>query len=241
VHLNNKDTRLGRDDLRFKIMQKNKQTQSNGQHNGVDLREMLSRPARPSTKSLAMQQHILDPRSSRHQMPELKDVRHRLPETKDVRLRVPEPDGVRQRMPEATSASILGRVPHMRTADALPQLVDLRSSYSTWTLEHLRQRSADGVLSGISPPRNGEEMQRRPLMRSYDDVRTVPYMGKDDLKVSRPMGTASFMAKPTLSAAPTKAVAPLQTPPPLSGVIQKSSYAVQTTCHFAFVFPYFNS
>lgn len=234
------DMRLGRNDLRFRIMQKNvlKQTQSDGHQNGVDLREMLSRPSRPSTASMQQRMseqangrhHMAEPKDVRQRLPEPKDVRQRLPEPKDVRQRLPEPKDVRQYMPEPTSSSLLGRNPSLRTAHALPPMVSYGDSYSPWTLDRLRRRSPDGLLGssrGLSPPRNDEELQRRPVMRTYDDGRTVPYMSKDVLKLSRPTGTTSFMTKPALTAGPANAVAPLVAPtPPLSSGVQKSPYTV---------------
>uniref|UniRef100_A0A5B7ALB0 Putative Sterile alpha motif domain-containing protein isoform 1 n=1 Tax=Davidia involucrata TaxID=16924 RepID=A0A5B7ALB0_DAVIN len=196
------DMRLGKDDLRFKLMQKNgfRRVQSDDQ-NEADLRNTLSRAVRPSSTSLI-----------------------------STRQRMPEPNDARQRMPEPKDASRLGRIPSTRSADALPQMDSLRNSYSPWTLDHLRRRSPDGVLgtsTGLSPRRMEEELPKRPLIRTYDDVRsrTVSYISKDILEPSRPMGTASFMTKPIVPAGSVKSVAPLLAPPPPpSGIVQKSSY-----------------
>uniref|UniRef100_A0A5B7BPU8 Putative Sterile alpha motif domain-containing protein isoform 1 n=1 Tax=Davidia involucrata TaxID=16924 RepID=A0A5B7BPU8_DAVIN len=197
------DMRLGKDDLRFKLMQKNvsRRVQSDGQ-NGVDLRDTLSREVRTSTTNL----------STRHRMPK------------------PTSLSTRQLLPEPKYASILGRVPSSRSADALPHMNSLRNTYSPWTLDRLRRRSPDGVLgtsTGLSPRRMEEELPKRPLIRTYDDVRsrTVSYISKDILEPSRPMGTASFMTKPIVPAGSVKSVAPLLAPPPPpSGIVQKSSY-----------------
>ncbi|KAK3013322.1 hypothetical protein RJ639_009293 [Escallonia herrerae] len=266
------DASLGKDDLRFKILRKNA-TQSDGLQNGMDLREILSRPARPSTTSPRIQQHMVEardgrlhmpesrdsrqqmpesrdsrqqmpePRTSRQQMleprngrermselpdvrrhmPELSDVRQRMPEPKDVGRRMPEPKDVSRRMPEPTYSSIMGRIPSTRSVDALTD--PSRNSYSPWTLDRLRRRSPDPVLRtsrALSPPRSEEELQRRPLMRTYEDVRTSTYMSKDALDLSRPMVNPSYMAKTALTATHAKPVAPLPFPP--SGVAQKSSY-----------------
>uniref|UniRef100_A0A5B7C6I1 Putative Sterile alpha motif domain-containing protein isoform 1 n=1 Tax=Davidia involucrata TaxID=16924 RepID=A0A5B7C6I1_DAVIN len=197
------DMRLGKDDLRFKLMQKNvsRRVQSDGQ-NGVDLRDTLSREVRTSTTNL----------STRHRMPK------------------PTSLSTRQLLPEPKYASILGRVPSSRSADALPHMNSLRNTYSPWTLDRLRRRSPDGVLGtsrGLLQQRNGEELLKRPLIRSYDNVRTVSYMNKDILEPSRPMGTTTFMTKPIVPAGSVKPVASLLAPPPPpSGIIQKSSYVV---------------
>ena len=145
------DMRLGKDDLRFKLMRKNMLGQVRGdiQRNGVDLREMLSREAGPSTTSLRM----------RHRMPERADARHLEPERKD--------------------ASIMSQYPSTRSADALFQMDSLRKSYSPWTLDQLRQRSPDRDLRtsrNLSPERRNEAVMRRPLLRTYDDARAVSYM-----------------------------------------------------------------
>jgi hypothetical protein len=184
------DMRIGRDDLRYKLMQKNgfRGAHSDDDQKRVDLREKLSKAARPP---------------------------------------VPIVDS-RQRMPEPKNTGFLGRIPSARSADDLPQMDSVRSSYSTWTLDQLRQRSPDrgiGASRGISPPRNMEELHRRPLNRTHDDVRSVPYMSKDVYDTSRPMSTAPFMAKPAAPPIPAKPMPPPlgQHPPPTS-IVQKSSY-----------------
>ncbi|KAA8533086.1 hypothetical protein F0562_033381 [Nyssa sinensis] len=195
------DLRLGKDDLRFKLMQRNgfRRVQSDGQ-NGLDLRDTLSRGVRPTSTTLS------------------------------TRQRMPEPNDARQRMPERKDGSILGQIPSTRSADALPQMDSLRNSYSPWTLDRLRRRSPDGLLGtsrGLSPPRKEEELLKRPMIRTYDNGRTVSYMSKDILEPSRPMGTTTFMMKSTVPAGSVKPVAPLRAPPPLpSNTMPKSSYVV---------------
>lgn len=196
VSLNNKDVRIGKNDLRLKLMQKNVLRRSQIDDDGkfVDLREKLSRTGQPPHSSLR----------------------------------------TRQPMPESKETSILGRIPVTRSTDALPQMNSSRSSYSAWTLDHIRRRSPESIVGssrGLSPPRNVEDLQRRPLSRTFDDVRAVPYMSKDVHNTPRPVSTSSYMAKPTL---PTGSVKPLppgapllgQLPPP-TGIVQKSSYAVR--------------
>lgn len=137
----------------------------------------------------------------------------------------------RQRMPESKEVSILGRIPLTRTAD-LSQMNSSRNSYSPWTLDHIRRRSPDRVLTtsrGLSPPRNVSDIPRRPLSRTYDDVRTVPYMSKDVNGSARPVNATPYMTKPTLPSGSAKLVQP--GPPvlgqlPSTSIVSKSSYTV---------------
>ncbi|XP_059648936.1 uncharacterized protein LOC132294926 [Cornus florida] len=167
-----------------------RQVQSDGKQNGVDLRDTLSREIRSSTSNPNMRQRMPEP----------------------TRLHISEPMDV----------SIFSRIPSTRSADALPQIDSLRNSYSPWTLDRLRRRSPDETFRtsrGRSPRRNEEELPKRPLMRIYDDVRTVPYMSKDVLEPSRPKGSSPFVTKSTVSSGPVKAVAP--PPPPSSSIVQE--------------------
>ncbi|EOY00325.1 Sterile alpha motif domain-containing protein, putative isoform 1 [Theobroma cacao] len=191
------DVRIGKDDLRLKLMQKNvfRRAQSDDNQKVMDLREKLSRMGQPPLNSY------------------------------EARQRMPDP---RERMPESRETSILGRIPSTRSADDLPRMTSSRSSFSPWTLDHLRQRSPDrvmGVSRGLSPPRNAEELQRRPLNRTYDDVRAVPYMGKDVLDAPRPVSTASFVTKSTVPTTSAKPMPPGRPIPPPSSIVQKSSYS----------------
>ncbi|MBA0726710.1 hypothetical protein Golax_002519, partial [Gossypium laxum] len=191
-------------DLRFKLLQKSafRRVQSDNNQKGMDLRQKLSRLGQPPVNSY----------ETRQQMPDSKE-------------RIPEP---RDRMPESRETSILGKIPSTRSMDDFPH-VTTSSSYSPWTLDHLRQRSPDRVMGasrGLSPPRN-VELQRRPVGRTYDDVRTVPYMGKDVADALRPVSTASFVTKstlPTTSAKPMPPGPPIPSTVPPSNIVQKSSY-----------------
>lgn len=205
--LNHKDARIGKGDLRLKLMQKNafRRAQSDDDQRHGDLREKLSKAVqRPSTG--------LDPR---------------------------------QRLPELKETGAMARIPSTRSADDLPHVDSLRNSYSPWTLDHLRRRSPDRVIvtsRALSPQRNPEELQRRPLNRAFDDVRSVPYMSKDVLDTARPANAAPFMSNPPLPPGSVKPVAPppphLSQLPPLSSIVQKSSYVVHATCLLllAFIF-----
>lgn len=138
----------------------------------------------------------------------------------------------RQRIPEPRDTSISGRIPPTRSADDLHQMDSSRNSYSAWTLDHIRRRSPDRIITtsrGLSPPRNMEELQRRSINRTFDDVRTVSYVNKDILDASRSVSSSTaFMPKPTLPAMPAKPVAPLHPSqlPLSSGIVQKSSFPV---------------
>ncbi|XP_062159954.1 uncharacterized protein LOC133867239 isoform X2 [Alnus glutinosa] len=187
------DVHIGRDDLRFKLMQKNasRRAESDDDQKRVDLREKLSKALRPPVTNV--------------------DSRHSPPEPKDT--------------------GFLGRIPSTRSVDDLPVMNSMRRPYSTWTLDHLRRRSPDrargiGTSRGLSPPRNMEELQRRPLNRTHDDVRLVPYMRKDVFDTSGPMSTATFIAKPAIPPAPAMPLPPPigQHPPP-TGIVQKIPYA----------------
>ncbi|XP_050238244.1 uncharacterized protein LOC126687730 [Mercurialis annua] len=136
--------------------------------------------------------------------------------------------------PAPKESSILGQIPSTRRADNLPQMDVSRNSYSPWTLDHIRRRSPDRILGssrGLSPSRNAEDIQRRPLTRTFDDARTVSYISKDNAFDSRrPVSSArAFMSKPMLPTVATKPAPPpvMSQRPPASGIIQKSSYMVE--------------
>ncbi|KAK6242019.1 hypothetical protein SCA6_007408 [Theobroma cacao] len=75
-----------------------------------------------------------------------------------------------------------------------------------------------GVSRGLSPPTNAEGLQRRPLNRTYDNVRAVPYMGKDVLDAPRPVSTASFVTKSTVPTTSAKPMPPGRPIPPPSSI-----------------------
>ncbi|KAL6561241.1 hypothetical protein OROMI_016842 [Orobanche minor] len=101
------------------------------------------------------------------------------------------------------------RVPSTRGVNPVPEKDSFRKSYSPLTLDRSRRRSPDGILGnsrGASPPRSEEEFRRRPLMRSYDDVRSAAYLNRDGYHVPRPMGSTSYMTNSTIPAGPAKPV-----------------------------------
>lgn len=141
--------------------------------------------------------------------------------------------------------SLLRPIPSTRTSDDLIRVESMRSSYSPWTLDHIRKRSPDGFPStsrGISPQRNVGDLQRGPLNRTYDGVRSVPYVGRDVIETSRPPSAtpASFMSRPSASTLPPVTAKPVashpgQHPPP-SSVGQRPSYVVSFTYSLTFRF-----
>ncbi|KAK8265236.1 hypothetical protein V6Z11_D12G165200 [Gossypium hirsutum] len=204
---------IGKDDLRFKLMQKNvfRRAQSDENRKDMDLREKLSRMGQP----------------------------YETHQTSESRERIPEP---REQVLESRETSILGRIPSSRSVDDLPRVTTSRSSYSPWTLDHLRQRFPDRVMGssrGLSPPRNAEEFQRRQVNRTYDDVRPVSYMGKDVIDAPG-VSTTSFVTKsrlPTTSAKPMPPGPQIPSPIPPSSIVQKNSYSVCAICHLHFMLP----
>ncbi|KAF5741038.1 hypothetical protein HS088_TW10G00033 [Tripterygium wilfordii] len=220
------DERIGKDDLRFKLMQKNvfRRAHTDDDEQRIDLREKLSRTQRPSSN--------LDTRKS---MPESREtsIMGRILESRETSIvgRIPESreTSIMGRIPESRETSIMRRIPPRRSADDLSRMDSFRNSYSVWNLDHLRRRSPDRVVGtsrGLSPPRSMEDLQRRPS-RAYDDVRAVPYTRKDVIDAPRPGNSSPFLTKPTMPTVSQKPAAPLmgQLPPP-SSVVQKSSYTV---------------
>ncbi|KAB1207817.1 hypothetical protein CJ030_MR7G024832 [Morella rubra] len=188
----NGSLRVGRDDLRFTLMQKNasRRPQSNDDLKRVDLREKLSKAVRPRVTTV----------------------------------------NSRQLLPEPKETGFLGRITSTRNTGDLPQMDSMRSSYSTWTLDHLRRRSPDRALSigtsrGLSTPRNMEGLHRTPLNRTHDEVRSVPYMRKDVFDTSRPLSTTTFMAKPAMPPVPSKPATSTIVQPPPGSIGPKISYS----------------
>lgn len=167
-------------------------------------------------------------RDDRQRMVEPRDQRQTMPEPFEVRQRIPKLNDSRQHIPEPTHGSMTGQYTSMRTSEAPSQVDLLKSSYSSWTLDHIRRQSPDRVLNnsrGLSPPQRTEEPQRRPMIREYENPRPVPYASRDAGEISRPMATTSFLTKPPLSAMPTKSVVPLVAPSlPSVSAMQRSQY-----------------
>ena len=203
-------------------------------HRHGDLREKLSKSVqRPVPNVDSRSQHrLLDSQES--------GFFSRVPSTRSA--------DVLPRGPAIRSADDFPRGPPMRSGDDLPHMDSLRNSYSPWTLDHLRRRSPERVqvtYRGLSPQRNVEDLQRRPLNRTYDDVRSVPYMKKDVLDATRPASTAPFMSSTALPPGPAKQMAPvpphMNQVPPLSSTVQKHPYTVDVIYHFLFAFMFSDS
>ncbi|KAF7809245.1 SEC23-interacting protein [Senna tora] len=189
----NGNGRIGKDDLRLKLMRKSASRRADSGKRHVDLREKLSKSVQPSVASI----------------------------------------NSKQRLPESRETSMLGRIPSNRSSSDLSRIESMRSSYSPWTLDHIRRRSPEGFPStsrGISPQTNREDLQRRPSDRTYDGIRSAPYVNRDVLDTSRPSSTApsSFVAHPTMSTLPPVTAKPVtphpgQLPPP-SSVAPRTPY-----------------
>ncbi|KAG5062005.1 hypothetical protein AAZX31_02G027600 [Glycine max] len=139
----------------------------------------------------------------------------------------------KQHGPESRETSLLRQIPSARSSDDLLRMKSMRSSYSPWTLDHIRRRSPDGFPStsrGISPQRDVQDLHRRPVSRTYDGVSSVSYVGRDVLETSRPPVSApqSFMSRSTMSTLPPVTAKPVASHPgqlpPSGSVAQRSSY-----------------
>lgn len=195
---------IGKDDLRLKLMQKNgfRGTQTDNLK-GIDLREKLSRTGRPSL--------------------DYDEAEQRRPESRDIREQI---------RPELRDIGILQQFSSTRGVTGFPRVEPSRSSYSPWNLEQIRRRSPEKVIHasrGLSPPRNVEELPRRPINRTYDDVRAVPYVSKDVLGAPRSMGSSlPVLAK---SATPMASAKPAPPAPPLRNQILPPSSIVAKPMH----------
>ncbi|KAL3631070.1 hypothetical protein CASFOL_024054 [Castilleja foliolosa] len=245
------DTHLRKDDLRYKIMQKNLHKQSqNSNQNRVDLRNILSRPAQSSTNSITAWDRMPEPKDTRfyyseptngiQSVPEIRDGRHIMPMTRNSSPRVPEfhveqsPD---PRKPQILKTREIARS-ILEDNDFRRHVPEPRASnipidpYSPWTLERLRQRSPDESLAtargpvAVAPKRD-EMLQRKLSVRAYDDARTSGYVSKDLLEISRP-ASSSQLTKIAPPVGQMKTVAPVTTAPlALTGsLMQRSPYMV---------------
>ncbi|KAL6567769.1 hypothetical protein OROGR_001437 [Orobanche gracilis] len=247
------DIHLSRDDLRHKIMQKNSLKRSqNSQPNGMDLRDILSRPAQSSTNSITTMDRIPEPKDLRLRYSEPTDGRLLLPMTRNSSQHMSEyrveqspdhrkqyilesrgsgqsPDHGKQYIPE--TKDVRHRVPEPRVSNAVPRMESGINPYSAWTLDRLRQRSPDEPFANsrgpvaVGPERD-EIMQRKLAVGAYDDVRAGTYVSKDALEISRPVNTSQLtkMAPPV---GQMKTMAPVTSSMPLPvSLMQKSSYMV---------------
>ncbi|KAF9606863.1 hypothetical protein IFM89_029462 [Coptis chinensis] len=170
--------RVNRNDLRHKLMRKNKSRKPWSSDDGhkqknIDLREKLSRTNQPTLRT---------------------DTRQRMPE--------PEATDTRQGMREPKATGLLRRIPPTRSADDLVQMDSMRNSYSNWTLGALRPGSPDrlvGTSRGLSPPR---------IMDNRRPVRHISSITHDASRPSTFMPTISVpleAAKPVVRFPPPTA------------------------------------
>ncbi|XP_042049029.1 uncharacterized protein LOC121794765 [Salvia splendens] len=248
------DMHLSKGDLRYKIMQKKglKQNQ-NGQQNGGDLRNILSRPAQPSMNSVAARDRMPEPKDTKMRYPEPRDGRQHFTETMDGRsltpvarnasMHIPEygaghaPDPRKQHILEMgdggrsyfEAQNARRPMPGHRPSTTVTRMDSGITSYSPWTLDSLRRRSPDESLSTsrvLTAPKKDEILPRRFAATSYDDSRTSTYMSKDAFDISRPM-SSSLMTKRAPPVGQMKSMTPVASSLPRSGsFMQKSSYVV---------------
>ncbi|KMT07653.1 hypothetical protein BVRB_6g147780 [Beta vulgaris subsp. vulgaris] len=201
------DVHLRKDDLRFKLMQKNtnRQSHNSDSHGNIDLRDkLLSRTSRPSVDNKIMR----PPEST-------VSVRHPLGEPRD-------PGIVRHTVVGARDTSILGRYPSSRNPSDLSTVVPSRP-YTSWTLENLRRRSPERLYHSsarreLSPERSREDSQRRPI-RAYDDGRSSSCMR---ISPQRSVRSSPFITKSSVPAAPVKPAVPYSPHyPQASGIVHK--------------------
>ncbi|GAB2214186.1 hypothetical protein Droror1_Dr00018526 [Drosera rotundifolia] len=186
------DIRLGRGDLRFKLMQKNmnKRPRNDSPDSDIDLRNRLpSRKIRSRKASYA---------------PEVKA--NHAPSVASVRTR--------ESVPDHRDVDFLGRVPSSRSEHHLPAMDPYRTPHSSWTMDSLRQRTPDRLMQrptygALSPPRSVQELPRRSLIRDFDDGKPYPFVRNKVRSPPRPVGSNPFLPKPTQPATAAKPVAPL--------------------------------
>ena len=158
------------------------------------------------------------------------DLRERLPKANQAPIRHLDS---RYHDPPLHNTNILRRTPSMRSADDLPQKDTLGSSYSSWTMDNLRQRSPARIVEPLrrySLQRDDEKLQRRTTNSSVENARSVGYVAKDIHNASGSVSTATFMTNsllPPTSAKPVAPVVPLHPPP--SGIAHKTLYPVRFT------------
>lgn len=208
------DVHLDKDDLRFKLMQKNKvrKSQNNDSWGNVDLRDTLSsRTSQPPVNS-----KLMYPTEAAF------STRRAVPELRDARI-------TRQSMFEPGDTAVLGRSQSSRNTSGLSML-DPGRTYPSWTLNNSRRLSPERIshhpatARGLSPERSSEALQRslelqRSLVRAYGDERSSSCLR---ISPSRPVCTSTYMRRSSIPAAPVTRIAPPPAPYPQgSGIAQK--------------------
>ncbi|KAJ6719520.1 PA-PL1 PHOSPHOLIPASE FAMILY [Salix purpurea] len=195
-----KDGRIGKDDLRYKLMQKNvfRRARSDDDQKTVDLREKLSRTVQPPGHPLSTNL----------------DARQRMPEPTDT--------GILGRIPPTRSADDLHHMYSSRnsfspwTLDHIrrrspDRVTSSRGLSPPRNLDHLQRRPLNRAYDDV-----------RTVSYMNKDVLDTPR----SVSSSSTFMTKSAMPPP--STVPSMSVAPLmsQLPPP-SGIVHKSSYAAE--------------
>ncbi|KAL2543121.1 Sterile alpha motif (SAM) domain-containing protein [Abeliophyllum distichum] len=224
------DIHLSRDDLRFKITQKKilKQKQSqNNKQNGMDLRNILSRPAQSSTNSLGTREHMSKPKDTGLQYPELRGSRQHIQEPKDGRRltsitrdsRQHAPEARVHRMPDPREHRVLeDREFKQGMRDARHQIPEPRSSSITVHMPGTRTANdvakVDSVINSYSPW-TLDRLRRRspgeilvssrglsPPRRDEELQRRLPVKTYDDGRTSTYMRKDVFNFSSSVNSAP---------------------------------------
>ncbi|GMH26128.1 hypothetical protein Nepgr_027971 [Nepenthes gracilis] len=195
------EMRLGKGDLRFKLMQKNmfRQIPNSDLESNIDLRDRLCRETQLSVDSKT----ICSPEAKTIPPPQAKLY-------------------TRRSMVEPRDTSMLGQVPSSKSTSLLHAMNPYRTSYSFQTWDNPRRRSPDRMVCSstsrvLSPERNMEDSRRMSFIRAFDDGKSNLYMRNDAHSPPRPASSAPYLTKSALPAASAKPVAP-----PISQYVQTS-------------------
>ncbi|CAL1413708.1 unnamed protein product [Linum trigynum] len=198
-----RDARIGKGDLRFKLLQKNAGRRAQSDDDQRDLRDKLPRTSQSLRRlpaSLGTGERMSDPRET----------------------------SLMGRIPSSGSPSELSRMESSRNSYS-PWTLDhirRRSPGRIITASTVPDRVMR-TSRGFSPPRHVDEVQGRSLGRYTDDVRPVSYMTRDIHDAPRSMSSSThFMPKPGLPTVSRKSAAPVSAPvAPAISVLSKQTYA----------------
>ncbi|CAL1357229.1 unnamed protein product [Linum trigynum] len=198
-----RDARIGKGDLRFKLLQKNVGRRDQSDDDQWDLRDKLSKKA----QSLSHPPAALG--------------------TGEL-MSYPRETSLLGGIPPSGSSSELSRREPSRNSYS-PWTLDHIRRRSPGRIITASTPPDRGISTsrGFSPPRHVDEGQRRSLGRSIDDVRPVSYMTRDVRDAPRSMSSSThFMPKPGLPTVSTKSAAAISAPvAPASNVPSKQTYA----------------
>ncbi|CAI0386508.1 unnamed protein product [Linum tenue] len=196
-----RDARIGKGDLRFKLLQKNVGRRDQSDDDKWDLRDKLSKKA----QSLSHPPAVLG--------------------TGEL-MSYPRETSLLGGIPPSGSSSELSRREPSRNSYS-PWTLDHIRRRSPGRIITASTPPDRGISTsrGFSPPRHVDEGQRRSLGRSIDDVRPVSYMTRDVRDAPRSMSSSThFMPKPGLPTVSTKSAAPISAPvAPASNVPEMNS------------------